>query len=108
MGGLVEGLGFCKFYVWWGGFGMDWWEGMCGMDSPHAIITRSGTCTEYDGEFRDFSTGDGSYQLSAVFRNPAFLRVCSDHETADVLQKDKGNVALRTELDEVCAFESGF
>lgn len=78
------------------------------MDSPHAIITRSGTCTEYDGEFRDFSAGDGSYQLSAVFRDPAFLRVCSDHETTDVLQKDEGNVALRTELDEMCAFEGGF
>lgn len=75
--------------------------------SPHPVIPCPSAGAKHNGELRNVGTGDGGDKLGAVFGYASFFGIGADHETANVLKKHKRDVTLRTQLDEMCAFEGG-
>ncbi len=78
------------------------------MNLPHAVITRASASSKNHSELWHLCACHSRHKLRPILRNSAFLRVAAYHEAADVLEEDERNVALRAELDEMCAFQGGF
>ena len=72
---------------------------------PHSIISCTCTRTHNDCKLRNVGACHCGYELCTILGYAALFGIGADHEAAYVLEEDKGNVALSTELDEVCAFE---
>lgn len=77
-------------------------------DSPHSVIARSSAGPDDHGEFGHVGACHCSNQLSPIFGNATLLCISTNHETADVLQEDEGDMSLGTQLDEVCPLEGRF
>ena len=75
--------------------------------SAHAVVARAVAASHNDGELGHVGAGHGRDQLGAVLGDSLALGVAADHETGDVLEEDQGNTALRAELNEVRALQSG-
>ena len=82
---------------------MAFWMGSRNL--PHAIVPSTCTCTYNNCKFRNVGTCYCGHELCTVLGYAALFGIGANHEAAYVLEKDKRDVALGAELDEVCAFE---
>ena len=71
----------------------------------HAVIAGAEAAADDHGELGHLRTGHGGDHLRAIACNAFVLVFATDHEAADVLQKEQRNLALAAQFDEVRGLE---
>ena len=73
--------------------------------ATHAVVARSKTAANDDGELGHLGRGHSGNHLGAIARNAFAFVFAAHHEAGDVLQKHQGYFALAAQLNEVRALE---
>src|SRR5690606_28778803 len=72
--------------------------------AAHAVVPGPEGATNDHGEFRHGSGGYSRDHFGAMARDAFVFVASSNHEAADVLQENQGNLALAAQFDEMGAF----